>query len=88
MTHVLCLKQTKVTLLPKKSPMKIQLRRSHLIQKKTVRMVKKEPKGSLVLYRSYPAPPWSPFVISDRQVERVVLLLLRPYLMGLEIQNS
>ena len=36
MTHVrvLCLKQTMVTILPKKSSMKIQLRRSHLIQKK------------------------------------------------------
>ena len=32
-TRVLCLKQTKVTLLPKKSTMKIQLRRSHLIKK-------------------------------------------------------
>ena len=30
--RVLCLKQTKVTILPKKFPMKIQLRRSHLIQ--------------------------------------------------------
>ena len=60
-------------ILPKKSPMEIQLRRSHLIQKKTVRMVKKESKGSLLLYRSYPPPPWSPFVISDLQVERVVL---------------
>ena len=33
-TRVLCLKQTKVTLLPKKSTMKIRLRRSRLIQKK------------------------------------------------------
>ena len=36
MTHMcfVCLKQTKVTILTKKSPMKIQLRRSHLSQKK------------------------------------------------------
>ena len=47
-TRVLCLKQTKVTLLPKKSTMKIQLRRSHLIQK-NVRMVKKESKGFVVV---------------------------------------
>ena len=38
MTYVwLCLKQTKVTFLPKKSPMKIQLRRGHLIQEKLSR---------------------------------------------------
>ena len=41
-TRVLCLKQTKVTLLPKKSTMKIQLRRSHLIQKNKN---KKRPSG-------------------------------------------
>ena len=66
-TRVLCLKQTNVTLLPKKSTMKIQLRRSRLIQKKAVRMVKKESKGSLlVLYRSsYPAPACPYYMVAN-----------------------
>ena len=39
-TRVLYLKPIKVTILPKKSTMKIQLRRSHLIQKKVVQTVR------------------------------------------------